>query len=59
MLEFRLVARRPLIAVLRGQDVASSRAVDRDFESRADGAHLSVGQTAKPIDQHGDRDTFD
>src|SRR6476619_6576521 len=33
---------------------ASPRAVDCDFESRADGAHLRLGESAKPIYQHPD-----
>ncbi len=37
----------------------SSRAVDRDCERRADGADLRLGQSAKAIHQHPDRDAFD
>ncbi|BBY59917.1 hypothetical protein MSAR_30530 [Mycolicibacterium sarraceniae] len=49
--------RRPRI--LTGLPDVSSRAVDRNLQSRTDGAHPGVGEAAKPIDQHRDRDTFD
>ena len=39
--------------------IASPRAVHRDFESRADGTHPRIGEPAKPIHQHPDRDAFD
>ena len=38
---------------------ASARAVDRHFESRADGAHPRLGESTKAIHQHPDRDAFD
>ena len=38
---------------------ASARAVDRHFESRADGANPRLGESTKSIHQHPDRDAFD
>jgi predicted nucleic acid-binding protein len=38
---------------------ASYRAVDRELCSRANGAHPGVGEAAKPIHRHRDRDTCD